>query len=99
MSLLWLENRSTTVENRFGNWTPHAGFPKGSTRPPRLRSEKIPGLLHRVCAAAAMNMSWHRYRLVQMRARATNQLHVIALNEGLRRKKALWRPGDLSFGY
>jgi len=46
-----------------------------------------------------MNMSWHRYRLVQMRARATNQLHVIALNEGLRRKKALWRPGDLSFGY
>lgn len=35
---------------------------------------------------------WHRHRLVQMRTRVMNQLHVIALNEGLRRKKALWRP-------
>ncbi len=35
---------------------------------------------------------WHRHRLVQMRARVMNQLHVVALNEGLRRKKALWRP-------
>src|ERR1700675_985389 len=34
---------------------------------------------------------WHRHRLVQMRTRITNQLHVVALNEGLRRKKALWR--------
>src|SRR2546425_6249084 len=35
---------------------------------------------------------WHRHRLVQMRTRVINQLHVVALNEGLRRKKALWRP-------
>jgi transposase len=35
---------------------------------------------------------WHRHRLVQMRTRVMNQLHVLALNEGLRRKKALWRP-------
>jgi hypothetical protein len=35
---------------------------------------------------------WHRHRLVQMRARVMNQLHVVALNEGLQRKKALWRP-------
>ena len=34
---------------------------------------------------------WHRHRLVQMRTRIMNQLHVVALNEGLRRKKALWR--------
>src|SRR5215510_4299070 len=34
---------------------------------------------------------WHRHRLVEMRTRVMNQLHVIALNEGLRRKKALWR--------
>jgi transposase len=34
---------------------------------------------------------WHRHRLVQMRTRLMNQLHVVALNEGLRRKKALWR--------
>ena len=33
----------------------------------------------------------HRHRLVQMRTRVMNQLHVVALNEGLRRKKALWR--------
>ena len=36
---------------------------------------------------------WHRHRLVQMRTRVMNQLHVVALNEGLRRKKALWRAG------
>jgi len=35
---------------------------------------------------------WHRHRLVQMRTRVMNQLHVIPLNEGLRRKKALWQP-------
>jgi transposase len=35
---------------------------------------------------------WHRHRLVQMRTRVMNQLHVVAVNEGLRRKKALWRP-------
>jgi transposase len=35
---------------------------------------------------------WHRHRLVQIRTRVMNQLHVVALNEGLRRKKALWRP-------
>ncbi|HKV81860.1 MAG TPA: transposase [Candidatus Sulfotelmatobacter sp.] len=36
---------------------------------------------------------WHRHRMVQMRTRVMNQLHVVPLNEGLRRKKALWRPG------
>src|SRR5512144_1152059 len=35
---------------------------------------------------------WHSHRLVQMRTRVMNQLHVVALNEGLRRKKGLWRP-------
>jgi len=35
---------------------------------------------------------WHRHRLVQMRTRVMNQLHVVALHEGVRRKKALWRP-------
>jgi transposase len=35
---------------------------------------------------------WHRHRLVQMRTRIMNQLHIVALNEGLRRKKARWRP-------
>src|SRR5437899_12859933 len=35
---------------------------------------------------------WHRHRLVQMRTRVMNQLHVVALNEGIRLNKALWRP-------
>src|SRR5438067_7325159 len=39
---------------------------------------------------------WHRHRLVQMRTRLMNQLHVVALNEGVRRKKALWRPAGRS---
>ncbi len=34
---------------------------------------------------------WHRHRMVQARTRLMNQLQVAALNEGLRRKKALWR--------
>ena len=39
---------------------------------------------------------WHRHRLVQMRTRIMNQLHVVALNEGVRRKKARWRPAGRS---
>jgi transposase len=37
-------------------------------------------------------LRWHRHGLVQMRTRVMNQLHVVARNEGLGRKKALWRP-------
>src|SRR6516225_3745005 len=33
---------------------------------------------------------WHRHRLVQMRTRIMNQLHVVAMNEGIRRKQGLW---------
>src|SRR6185437_334446 len=34
---------------------------------------------------------WHRHRLVQMQTRLRNQLHAVALNEGVRLKKRLWR--------
>jgi transposase len=34
---------------------------------------------------------WHRHRMVQARRRAMNQLQAVALNEGLRCKKKLWR--------
>jgi transposase len=34
---------------------------------------------------------WHRHRLVQMRTRVMNQLQAIAMNEGVRLRKALWR--------
>ena len=34
---------------------------------------------------------WHRHRLVQARTRMINQLQAVALNEGLRWKKKLWR--------
>ena len=34
---------------------------------------------------------WHRHRMVQTRTRIMNQLQVVALNEGLRCKKRLWR--------
>jgi transposase len=34
---------------------------------------------------------WHRHRMVQARTRIMNQLQVVALNEGLRCKKKLWR--------
>jgi transposase len=34
---------------------------------------------------------WHRHRLVQMRTRVVNQLHAIALIEGLRGQRSLWR--------
>jgi transposase len=33
---------------------------------------------------------WHRHRLVQMRTRVKNQLHAIALNEGVQRRSRLW---------
>src|SRR5450432_3540567 len=34
---------------------------------------------------------WHRHRMVQARTRLMNQLQSVALNEGLRCKKKLWR--------
>ncbi|HEU0367819.1 MAG TPA: IS110 family transposase [Candidatus Acidoferrum sp.] len=36
---------------------------------------------------------WHRHRMVQARTRVMNQLQAVALNEGLRCKKRLWREG------
>jgi transposase len=36
---------------------------------------------------------WHRHRMVQARTRIMNQLQAVALNEGLRCKKRLWRKG------
>jgi transposase len=36
---------------------------------------------------------WHRHRLGQARTRIKNQLQAVALNEGLRCKKRLWRAG------
>ena len=36
---------------------------------------------------------WHRHRMVQARTRIMNQLQAVALNEGLRCKKRLWREG------
>jgi transposase len=34
---------------------------------------------------------WHRHRMVQARTRIMNQLQAVALNEGVRSKKKLWR--------
>ena len=34
---------------------------------------------------------WHRHRMVQARTRIMNQLQSVALNEGIRSKKRLWR--------
>jgi len=36
---------------------------------------------------------WHRHRLGQARTRIMNQLQAVAINEGLRCKKRLWRAG------
>ena len=36
---------------------------------------------------------WHRHRMVQARTRIMNQLQALAINEGLRCKKRLWRAG------
>ena len=36
---------------------------------------------------------WHRHRMVQARTRIMNQLQAVALNEGLRCKKRLWKAG------
>ena len=39
---------------------------------------------------------WHRHRMVQARTRLMNQLQAVALNEGLRCKKKLWREAGRS---
>jgi len=38
-----------------------------------------------------LQLLWHRHRMVQARTRIMNQLQAVALNEGLRCKKRLWR--------
>jgi transposase len=57
-----------------------------------LREDRFP----RIWVANAENrdlrqLLWHRHRLVQARTRIMNQLQAVALNEGLRCKKRLWR--------
>jgi transposase len=37
---------------------------------------------------------WHPHRMVQARTRVMNQLQAVALNEGLRCKKRLWREAE-----
>jgi len=37
------------------------------------------------------HLLWHRHRMVQARTRIMNQLQAVAMNEGLRCKKRLWR--------
>jgi transposase len=56
-----------------------------------LREDRFP----RVWVADPENrdlrqLLWHRHRLVQMRTRVKNQLHAIALNEGVQRRSRLW---------
>ena len=41
---------------------------------------------------------WHRHRMVQTRTRLMNQLQAVALNEGLRCKKRLWREAGRATG-
>ena len=48
------------------------------------------GVRRKVCRRDLRQLLWHRHRLVQMRTRIMNQLQAVAMNEGIRRKKALW---------
>jgi transposase len=52
------------------------GFPRGWVPDPGNRDLR--------------QLLWHRQRLVQMRTRVKNQLHAIALNEGVQRRSRLW---------
>jgi transposase len=44
-----------------------------------------------LAASPGPDNAWYRHRLVQARTRIMNQLQAVALNEGLRCKKRLWR--------
>jgi transposase len=53
----------------------------------RFRQIWVPGWENR----DLRQLLWHRHRMVQARTRIMNQLQAVALNEGLRCKKRLWR--------
>ena len=53
----------------------------------RFRQIWVPGWENR----DLRQLLWHRHRMVQARTRIMNQLQAVALNEGLRCKKGLWR--------
>src|ERR1700674_2621116 len=46
---------------------------------------------YRVGRIDLRQLLWHRHRMVQARTRIMNQLQAVALNEGVRCKKRLWR--------
>jgi transposase len=84
---------------------PHAsralGFPVDSRGTDRQDAQHILNLLledrfPRIWVPSWENrdvrqLLWHRHRMVQMRTRLMNQLQAVARNEGVRRKKGLWR--------
>ena len=59
------------------------------------RLEKMRVQLPRPAERDVRRLVLHRHRLVQMRTRVMNQLQAIALNEGLRKRRALWTKSGL----
>jgi transposase len=83
------DNKSTSPLTAMAKMRAAATRPSGRFLEGRLPRIWIPDGENR----DVRQLLWHRHRLVQMRTRVVNQLHAVALNEGVRRKKALWRSG------
>src|SRR5450631_3089996 len=75
----WLERLFS--ELRFELWD------RGCSRDPDEAGAQAPNWENR----DLRQLLWHRHRMVQARTRIMNQLQAVALNEGLRCKKKLWR--------
>jgi len=75
----WLERLFS--ELRFELWD------RGCSRDPHEAGAQAPNWENR----DLRQLLWHRHRMVQARTRIMNQLQAVALNEGLRCKKKLWR--------
>src|SRR5438034_3952912 len=86
----WFER--LLAELQFELWIGDAA----EIRTKRVRKQKTDERFPRVWVPSGENrdlrqLLWHRHRMVQMRTRIMNQLQAVALNEGLRCKKRLWR--------
>jgi len=58
--------------------------------------DRFRGSGSRMQRIGSAQLLWHWHRWVQMRRRVMKQLPGVARNEGVRRKKALWRPAGRS---
>src|ERR1700722_7034343 len=102
VDMRWFERLLAELTSSCGSGTPPRS--PGSASKPKTDRQDAQHILHlllkddfpQIWVPSWENrdlrqLLWHRHRMVQARTRIMNQLQAVAINEGLRSKKRLWR--------